>query len=579
MNPMFERDFLGFAQKKRFFVLRTGIVAAPVLGLMTLALLSKGDRGDELGLSIFSFTTYPLLVLALLIAPALLAHSIVAERKLNTIEVLRTTTLSSWHIVWGKWFSRTLLLLLICVAALPLAASSLLFGGVAPEQILQFAVVIFGSVLWATSLALLVSCIAKDVTTSMRAAVVLVLFGLVGTAVLAAFLGWLLHEVGLNENYALALLQINPVAVLVMIQQPRILASLPISFMHPAYIYGLVCLLATAGFLLLSTRLVTAEGKKPFLMEKGAPLPAPGSAVVQAVQRPRRRWLASWLDRAPVVWLEVNQAQGRRKLWVRILAILLLVVLEIAFVALLADSWRSGRSLSGNAERTWPFHATACGAFLFMSFLAVISMGASAFRRDSDAKTLESLYATPLGSNDLLRGKVAGVLFAGLPTWLLAQAHALVAMALLALHPLAWLWWLLASTTLVLSATAFAMWVGLRAKNLLQANLLGMGGFAFWMLVLPIGISIMMAAGSFRGSEGEVVVNLVLGWHPMYVGMAPLFAGEPDHEFIDDLEGWWMTLIYLLCYAGVAIHLFKRVIPTLFRSIREGYEWQRSPIK
>ena len=70
----------------RCFVLRTGIVAAPVLGLMTLALLSKGDRGDELGLSIFSFTTYPLLVLALLIAPALLAHSIVAERKLNTIQ-------------------------------------------------------------------------------------------------------------------------------------------------------------------------------------------------------------------------------------------------------------------------------------------------------------------------------------------------------------------------------------------------------------------------------------------------------------------------------------------------------------
>ncbi|MCA8914948.1 MAG: ABC transporter permease [Planctomycetes bacterium] len=588
MNPMFERDFVGFAQKKRFFVLRTGIVAAPVLGLITLAIFSSDRNTDELGGSIFTFTTYPLLVLALLIAPSLLAHSIVLERKLNTIEVLRTTSLTSWRIVWGKWFGRTLLLLLVCVAALPLAASSLLFGGIAPMQILYFVIILFGSVLWATSLAVFVSCIAKDVTSSMRTSVVLVLFGLIGTAVVAMLLGVLMHSLNMKEDYAALLLYANPVAVLIFVQEPRTVARLGFTSISPALIYGGLSLMATTLFLLWSTRLIARDAKRPFMAETNAPVAVaamqgvvPGGVIQPLQVRPnaRRRWLPSWLDRAPLVWLEVNQVTGRRKKWMTVLTVLVLVLLELGFVYGLGEAWRADRDLARNARNTWGFHASAAGAFLFMTFLGVMSMGAAAFRRDNDAKTLEALYATPLTSDEMARGKVAGVFFSALPPFIMAQLHALAALALTAIHPIAWLWWVVASTTTVMAAAAFSIWVGLRAKSLLQANLLAMGGFALWMIVLPIGISVIVGMAMSGGSDSEFFLNLALGWHPLYVGLAPFFAGAPKMDFVEDVTGWWMTIVYLIVYGAVAAQLFLRAIPGSFRGIREGYEWQRSPIK
>jgi ABC-type transport system involved in multi-copper enzyme maturation permease subunit len=585
MNPMFERDFLGFAQKKRFFILRTGIVAAPVLGLIALAMLSDKRQSDELGQGIFAFTTYPLLVLALLIAPALLAHSIVIERKLNTIEVLRTTTLSAWKIVWGKWSGRTLLLLLICIAALPLAASSLLFGGVSPMQLLQFAIVLFGSVLWATSLALLVSSVAKDVTNSMRLSVVLVLFGTIGTAVLTAALAYILHELRIKEEYSFILLQTNPVAVLVMVQEPRMIARAPGLFLHPAYTYGLLSLLATSAFLFFSTRMLKRDSKRPFLQEPAGAASAPVQVAardghIHFVQSggPKRRWLASWLDRAPMVWLEVNQVVGRRRNWVRIATILFLVLLEIGFLYALKESWQSGGMLK-NAKRNWGIHAAAAVAFLFMGVLSVVSLGAAAFRRDNDAKTLEALYATPLTSDDLLRGKIAGVLFAVAPSFIMAQVHAFLAMLMQALHPLAWVWWVLSSTTLLLAAAAFAMWVGLKSKSVLQANLFAMGGFGLWMVVIPMFLGIMFAMMNVKSSGSEFVGNFLFGWHPGYIALAPFIAGYPSNDNLLDVDGWWMTLIYLILYGVFAFVVLRRSIPTLFRAIREGYEWQRSPLK
>lgn len=570
MNPMFERDFAGFAEKKRFFVMRTAIVAAPVIGLIFLALVNRGRRPDELGSSIFAFTSYPLLVLSLLIAPSLLAHSIVIERQLNTLEVLRTTALTPWRIVWGKWSGRTLLLLLVCVAAMPLSASSLLFGGISTIQILQFALILFSSVLWATSLSVLVSCTAKDVTTSMRHSVLYVILGLVGTAVFAAFLAFMLQQLGVSSDYASGLLVLNPVAVLVFTQGGPIARGFPITFAHPAYIYSAVAVLLTSLFLLAATRIVAREGQKPFNSE----------STRAANGKPRRRWLPQLLDRAPAIWLEVNMVTGVRRLSARVLTVVVLSLIELGFVYTFFNSLRQRLGWLENAEYTWGIHAAAAGGFLFLSLLSVISLGAGAFRRDSDAKTLESLYATPLSSNELARGKISGVLFAASPGFLLAQFHALVAMLMLALNPIAWLWWVAASTVLLLSAAGFAMRIGIKSRSLLQANLLSMGAFGIWMVGLPIFIGMMLTVIlSRRSGSDEIFMFLAMGWHPMWQALAPFYAGAPSSHYIRDANGWWIPLGYLAIYGAAAWYFLRHSIPTEFRRLREGDDSGRTIFK
>jgi ABC-type transport system involved in multi-copper enzyme maturation permease subunit len=344
--------------------------------------------------------------------------------------------------------------------------------------------------------------------------------------------------------------------------------------------YGILSLLATAGFLFASTRLLVRETKRPEV--------APGAAGVtpstrdahlnpQQLAGPRKRRLATWLDRKPALWLEVNQVGSRQKTWVRVLTIIFLILLEIGFLYALGENWKSSRSLTDNAERTWAIHAAAAVAFLFMALLGVISMGAAAFRRDNDAKTLEALYATPLSSDDLVYGKFAGVLFSVLPAWLMAQAHAFLAMIMMALQPIAWIWWLLASTTLVFAAAAFAVWVGLRARSLLQANLLAMGGFAVWLIVLPIGLGIMLTVADFRKDGGEIAANVALGWHPIYVALSPFLAGAPDSDFVEDVKGWWMSLVYLIGYGVFTAVLVRSSIPRIFWRVREGFDSERSP--
>lgn len=570
MNPMFERDFVGFAEKKRFFILRSVIVGAPAVGLILMAIFTSDyDRNsDSFGELLFTATTYPLLILALFIAPSLLAHSIVVERKLHTIEVLRTTAMTPWKIVWGKWFGRSLLLLIMCVAALPLTASSLLFGGVSPMQILQFSVVLIGSILWATSLPLFISSVSKDVTTASRNSVALVLFGLIGTGVLAAAGAFVLHLLDIKEDYATIILQANPIAVLVMIQEARLSGSIFFTPIHPAWSYGLISVFVTVLFLFLTVRQVTREATKPFLMDAGK-----NSAKGDAPKKPKR-WLMSWLDKNPMAWLEINQGFKKKRLASKIAVVIGLILIEFFFIYAIANEWRWSRTISENAERTWAYHVAACSGFLFLAFLTVISVGASAFRRDSDAKTLEVLYATPMSSRQLANGKIIGVLFSALPAWGMAQLHALLAVAMLATHPIAWVWWVIASTTLVVSAAGYSMWVGLKSKSLVKANIFAMGGFGVWMVAFPIALSIFFAIISLGGgSDGEWMVNIFFGWHPMYTSMAPLLAGGAGSDYMDEFKGWHMTMLYLLVYFGVSLQLILVSIPKMFKTSREGLGW------
>ncbi|MCC6574898.1 MAG: ABC transporter permease subunit [Planctomycetes bacterium] len=602
MNPMLERDFFTFIQTKRFFLLRGLMVGAPVVGMVLLATVAGNlTNRDEIGLSIFRFTTYPLLVLALLVSPAMLAHSIVEERTLNTLEVLRTTELTIPRIIFGKWASRFFLLLLVCVAALPLAASSLLFGGISPEQLLQFAAVLVASLFWVTSLTMLVSSVAKDVTTAMRTSILLVILGSLGTGVGAA----IIYAVSAGRPSATVmaianfLLQLNPVVIMSSITEFRNMRGMMgFGGVDPVIVYGVASTVCGVIFLFVSGYVLTREGRRPRTESQpepgqgGPPRAQNAMKAISGGQAPweapargldpafrgqfsnaeRFRWFAKALDKNPAFWLDVNQLHGRRRPWVRVVGILLFGLLEVGFFYALSQQYAQTSYYGNAAARSWPLHAAISLGFLFMGMLVVMGVGAASFRRDADAKTQEVLFATPLTTRELTYGKIAGVLWGATPYWSLSVVHALVAMLLGAMSLISFLWFVAVSAVLVASAASFSMRCSLQAKNVLRANLFASGGFVLWMIVLPLflGIFLSLALRSGGSDSGEFVTNLLCGWHPMYVAFVPFIASAPDNSFLRDNNGWWLTIPYSLAYlifAGVTLtqHLYAK-----FKPLREG---------
>ncbi|MFC1601166.1 ABC transporter permease [Candidatus Sumerlaeota bacterium] len=86
-------------------------------------------------------------ILVLVLAPAITASMITAEREKGTADFLRVTTLPPSHFIAGAFLSTILYVILLLGCALPVASITLLFGGRSPlEILLAFGALLVGSV-------------------------------------------------------------------------------------------------------------------------------------------------------------------------------------------------------------------------------------------------------------------------------------------------------------------------------------------------------------------------------------------------------------------------------------------------
>jgi ABC-type transport system involved in multi-copper enzyme maturation permease subunit len=101
------------------------------------------DALRELGRSIF-FTIYSLeLIIVCMISPGLTAGAISLEKEQQTYDLLRTTLLSARELVLGKLLAAMSYVVLLLVAAIPLQAIALLFGGLTASEILISQLILF----------------------------------------------------------------------------------------------------------------------------------------------------------------------------------------------------------------------------------------------------------------------------------------------------------------------------------------------------------------------------------------------------------------------------------------------------
>ncbi|MBN1516173.1 hypothetical protein JXA32_06355 [Candidatus Sumerlaeota bacterium] len=87
-------------------------------------------------------------ILVLILAPAITASLITAERERQTADFLRVTTLPPSHYIVGSFLSTTLYVMLLLGCALPIVSVTLLFGGRSLSDVyLTFGALLLGSIL------------------------------------------------------------------------------------------------------------------------------------------------------------------------------------------------------------------------------------------------------------------------------------------------------------------------------------------------------------------------------------------------------------------------------------------------
>ncbi len=169
-NPIFEREFVQMCRTRRWFVVRTLLVAllTIVLWIFLIFVHREMDAGDMdiIGQILFGACVFVQVGFVFAVTPALISDLIVSERRKETLDILLVSPLSATGIILGKLFSRLILIFVIVAASFPVISITLLYGGVRAGQVLGLFLVTLGTILFTAGPALLFSSFARRLGTA-----------------------------------------------------------------------------------------------------------------------------------------------------------------------------------------------------------------------------------------------------------------------------------------------------------------------------------------------------------------------------------------------------------------------------
>lgn len=558
MRAIFRQEFIRYAQSKAFFWLRAGAFALPLI--LSAAGMSEARTPDQEGYVLFVTTFLSLIAVVLFMGPALLAPVIAEERKNNRLDVLRSAPVGNWGIVLGKWSARVASLGAVVLAVMPLAATSLLFGGVAPGQFLDGAAITLTTLFWVTACAFWIGSIVRDPSSAARIGIgSVLLFG--GVTALGLGAGEIYREVTGSSSLAVSVTGnlvafLNPFVVFVNVFEPvpMSFAVLKTTGLTPLVFYAVASSVAGAGFLVLAQRAIGRE-----------PRAASGKRRLRWRFSGSRSTLAKiWvLDAHPLVWLD-DMLSGRGKGGLARKAFFLVVVVggEILFASLYSTI-RDRRFRPGEILL---LHAFASGIALLLAFVSVASVGATVFHRDSEARSLEILHAAPLSTRSMVMERMTVVLRMGGVYWFLSVLHVVFGWAAGDLPFWVLPMYIVYSGILVVTLAIFAAAVSLHRDSARKSVLWVFGTMVAFTVVLPIFLGLVMAGGNVE----EVGVLIMLGHHPYLIAMDPFILAGMDH-WSQDMEWLFTPLIYLAQYALAAHFMWKDIFKQYAR--RRAANW------
>ncbi|MBQ4536900.1 MAG: ABC transporter permease subunit [Lachnospiraceae bacterium] len=173
-NPIVKKDLQVGARSMR---LSWGLFAYEIIlvlaFLMALAIIQSSYGGVYSDGNIYASLVYlfPILagtqaVIVALIMPILTASSISGEKERQTFDIMLTTCMSPFSIVWGKVVSAVIRILFFVAGSLPIMALSFVVGGLSWLQLLYFLLVIIMLSLFSGSIGIMCSSFCRKSITA-----------------------------------------------------------------------------------------------------------------------------------------------------------------------------------------------------------------------------------------------------------------------------------------------------------------------------------------------------------------------------------------------------------------------------
>lgn len=139
LNPLLQKEIRTTFRTRRFLVSFIAVLSilGAIIFLMVIAQVAS-DRDIEssrIGRNIFAAFNGGLGFVTLFVLPAFSCAAFTGERERETYDMLMTTAMRPWDLVWGKLLAAFAYVFVFYTGALPLVYLCFLFGGVTPVEI------------------------------------------------------------------------------------------------------------------------------------------------------------------------------------------------------------------------------------------------------------------------------------------------------------------------------------------------------------------------------------------------------------------------------------------------------------
>jgi ABC-type transport system involved in multi-copper enzyme maturation permease subunit len=426
IGPVFAREVAIAPRRIRNFVARASYVAG-LLGVACTAWLvltgtqSMRTVGDmaRFGAILFQILAPLQLGLALFFSALLAASAVAQEKDRRTLILLLLTNLSNSELVLGSLAASLLNVLVLLTAALPLFMFSLLFGGVALEQIGRVFAVTLATVLVCGSLGSTLALWREKTFQALAMTVLVLVLWLVVWEIVALGTsgdGWL----GLSSrDWAVAM---SPWQAILEATRPSLAVDPALGWLGtPVHLFVLVAAAIAAllnGLAVAMVRVwnppreaqpVVAEDEPgqpesiwgaefDLAQSDGAVEGASAGRVHSAGGKTRTRPV--WDN--PVIWREMRTwAYGRKILVIRAAYLVLFAVAAASLYGML--------HVGGPVTRADA--ATALVPLFLLSLILVNAQAVTSLTSERDTRALDLLLVTDLTPKEIVFGKLGGVFY------------------------------------------------------------------------------------------------------------------------------------------------------------------------
>ena len=418
-GPIFDKELRVSSRRKRNYLLRFAYILVLSIFILSIWFSIIGTRNSgpavyvssrlsQAGRQIIITIAWFQFIACQLIAVVMLSSSISDEIRTGTLNVLLTTPISSFQIVTGKLLSKLLQLILLLAISLPLLAIVRILGGVSWDYVVSNVCITLAATVLAGALSLWFSLNYRHTHIVIVVTILfyLVIFGaLPGLFNVLAVCRFFIFSQDVTQSI-LALT--NPFWAFTAANAKFLFQSgIPGYFSWP--LHCLITLVLAVFVLALSIQRVRRVALGEAFGEVAKPRFGATSKRKVHTSRTRYKPIRPVIG-PPIVWKEMhvaNLGQGKEKN-------VMLVLLVGAFVMSAIIILSTGNMRQVNvASRIVPYLLMSGLFLVIMVRLAVFSAGSVTMEKE--ARTWPILLTTPLGDNEIIRGKAIAAFRRNMP--------------------------------------------------------------------------------------------------------------------------------------------------------------------